>query len=101
MVIREGRDTGFGATPLGLLHTGTGYSVCVGQDFYGIWDAVNPTDPLERFPATAAGRQQALNRYFELEPSARPALTPPVEVDEEEGKRGRRRWIAAAAVLAV
>jgi hypothetical protein len=101
MDVRDEREAGSGAEPLGLLHSGSRYSLGFGHDFYGIWDAVSPTEPLDRFDATPEGRKRALDRYFELEPDAQPALTPKVEPLEEKPGRTRRRWITAGVVLAV
>jgi hypothetical protein len=102
MDVRDEQRTRFGEAPLGLLHSGSRYSFGFGEDFYGIWDAVSPDAPVERFSPTPEGRGQGIARYVEMEPSAEAALIPkPVEAEDEEAGLSRRRWIIAGGVLAV
>jgi hypothetical protein len=48
-------------------HSGTRYLLGYGRSFFGIWDRQNPTAPVERFPRTDEGWEQAWRRYTQIE----------------------------------
>lgn len=92
---------------LGTLHQGKRYAFGFGPDFYGIWDVRSPGSPVERFPATSAGRSAGWERYVTLEPSAQelvpPWMGPEAGATVVRRPRGLRRWgwlVATAAVAA-
>ena len=94
---------------LGVIHSGSRYTLGFGRDYYGIWDDGGQAGPAQRFPASAPGREAAWQRYVELEPSAEDARAAQAEdEDVEEAKRGWTRGrlitvgiIGAVIVLAV
>jgi hypothetical protein len=92
--------------PLRLLHTGSRYSFGFGTDFYGIWDEAAPGTPVQRFPATSEGREQAWQRYVQLEPgAAQPQSTSADTVIDYMGrpssKRGRYILLGIVVIAAV
>jgi hypothetical protein len=92
--------------PLRLLHTGSRYSFGFGTDFYGIWDEAAPGTPVQQFPATSEGRQQAWQRYVQLEPSAaqsqaRPSDTVIEYMGRPTSKRGRYILLGIVVVAGV
>jgi hypothetical protein len=92
--------------PLRLTHTGSRYSFGFGTDFYGIWDEAAPGTPVQRFPATPEGRQQAWQRYVQLEPGAgQPQAAGQDTVIEYMGKptnkRGRYILLGIVVIAAV
>jgi hypothetical protein len=95
---------------LGVIHSGSRYVLGFGRDYFGIWEQGAPGGPAQRFPATQHGREEAWQRYVELEPSAQQVREAQMVIEEEaaEVRRGwtRRRLImvgilAAAVILAV
>jgi hypothetical protein len=86
--------------PLRVVHVGDRYSFGFGPDFYGIWDELSPGGPVERFPATLAGREEGWRRYVQLEPAAAdvepwPRVTPEeLEAARRAAERRRRRTVA-------
>ena len=48
-------------------HSGTRYLLGYGRSFFGIWDRQHPTAPVERFPRTDEGWEQAWRRYTQIE----------------------------------
>ena len=48
-------------------HSGTRYLLGYGRSFFGIWDRQNPASPVERFPRTDDGWEQAWRRYTQIE----------------------------------
>ena len=89
---------------LGVIHQGSRYVFGFASSFYGIWDESAPGEPVERFPATLAGRQDAWRRYQELDPAA--ADIDPVSIGfaappAAEQKRSRRAWIVTGILVGV
>jgi hypothetical protein len=89
---------------LGVIHHGSRYVFGYAATFYGVWDESAPGEPVERFPATLAGRQDAWRRYQELEPAAADidatavGFAPPPAA--EQG-RSRRAWIVTSVLVGV
>ena len=89
---------------LGVIHQGGRHVFGFAATFYGIWDESAPGEPVERFPATAAGRADAWRRYQELDPAA--AEIDPVSIGfpappAVEQRRSRRVWIATGVLVVV
>lgn len=70
-------------------HSGARYVIGYGPDFFGIWDRTAPDAPVERFPRTDEGWQEAWLRFASMERSwvevaagepsgLRPALATPL-----------------------
>ena len=51
-------------------HSGYRYVLGFGEDYFGIWERQNPSQPSERFPRTDDGWRQAWLRFSSLEPQA-------------------------------
>ena len=51
-------------------HSGYRYVLGFGEDYFGIWERQNPSQPSERFPRTDDGWRQAWLRFTSLEPQA-------------------------------
>jgi broad specificity phosphatase PhoE len=49
-------------------HSGYRYVLGFGEDYFGIWERQNPSQPSERFPRTDDGWRQAWLRFSSLEP---------------------------------
>jgi len=96
-------------------HSGEGYLLGFGADFFGIWDRTRPGGAVARFPRTNDGWEEAWRRFVELEPRAIEVptrMTPPPDVRARTAPfrptRTLARWIVALlgvviafAVLAV
>ena len=87
---------------LGVVQTGARYTFGFGPSFYGIWDEHASGPPMERFAATAEGKQVGWRRFVELEPGTSPHVpgTAPPETGEE-GRSNLRRWIIVGLVIVV
>ncbi|MEX0834063.1 MAG: DUF4190 domain-containing protein [Actinomycetota bacterium] len=57
---------------------GARYAIGTGHGFHGIWDKLTPGPPIERFPESDSGWNEALTRYMALEPGS--AVPPPAVV---------------------
>lgn len=55
---------------LAYTHSGVTYVLGYGDDFYGIWHRANMEQPVETYPRTQDGWQQAWVRFGGLEPAA-------------------------------
>jgi len=90
-------------TPLGTIHAGNRYVLGFGPDSYGIWAEFSKGDPVEHFPATDKGRNEAWQRYLELEPGARETFESDLAAGrpQMEEARRRRRWPVLVVLLVV
>jgi hypothetical protein len=89
---------------LGVIHQGSRYVFGFAATYYGIWDDSAPGEPVERFPATAAGRSDAWRRFEELDPAA--AEVDPVSIGfpapaVAEQRRSRRVALVTGTLAAV
>lgn len=72
----SGTEVALDDRPQALTNLGSRYALGHGADYYGIWDTQAPGAPVERFPMTEAGRQEAWRRFQLLEPGASLGTTP-------------------------
>ena len=66
-VARAGSYAGTGQA-MQYTHSGERFLLGYGADFFGIWDRGNLSQPVQRYPRTDDGWQQAWHRYAALEP---------------------------------
>ncbi len=55
--------------PLQLTHSGARFALGYGTDYYGIWDTQNPGSPVQRYPKTTEGWNEAWRVFSAWEPS--------------------------------
>jgi hypothetical protein len=75
---------------LGVIHSGSRYTLGFGRDYYGIWEQGAPGGPTQRFPASKRGQEAAWKRYVELEPSAEEDRA--AEFARDEVEEPKRTW---------
>ena len=87
-------------------HSGVTYLLGYGPDFFAIWDRGQPDGPVERFPRTDAGWEQAWWRYIAIEDHFAEITTNPIPIPkgpawtrapEKVVDRARSGWRTAAA----
>jgi hypothetical protein len=74
--VSEDRPRQVGEGALQFSHSGSRYLLGFGSDFFGIWDRQMPGGPVERFPRTDEGWNQAWRRYASIESNYAAVGTP-------------------------